>query len=70
VVGKRHLQHDTRAREALRAGTSQLLGGVAVVVMTQDASGRATYNGRPDLAKFLARVPVSAIPWRRYQLAA
>ena len=32
------------------------------------ATGAATYFGRPDIARFLSRVPVSAIPWREYTL--
>lgn len=42
--------------------------GVPVVLMAQDNSGRPSYLGRADITKFLAQVPVSAIPWREYTL--
>lgn len=40
--------------------------GVPVVLMAQDARGQPTYYGRPDIARFMARVPLRAIPWREY----
>jgi hypothetical protein len=44
------------------------LFGLPTVLMAQDAQGTPTYYGRPDLVKFLASVPVGAIPWRSYSL--
>lgn len=42
--------------------------GVPVVLMAQDTRGRPTYYGRRDIARFLARVPLRAIPWREYTI--
>lgn len=42
--------------------------GLPVVLMAQDNRGRPTYLGRPDITRFLARVPLRAIPWREYAL--
>lgn len=36
--------------------------------MAQDSRGVPTYLGRRDIVKFLAKVPVQAIPWREYTL--
>ena len=42
--------------------------GVPVVLMAQDSRGRPTYYGRQDIARFMSRVPVHAIPWRQYTI--
>jgi|HubBroStandDraft_5_1064220.scaffolds.fasta_scaffold353249_3 hypothetical protein len=41
---------------------------VPVVLMAPDPRGRPTYFGRPDIARFMANVPVRAIPWRTYTI--
>ena len=69
VAAKQHVQHDSNLREQLRSSFSRSLGGVPVVVMTQGTGGRPTFNGRRDLVRFLAQRPVSALPWRRFQLS-
>ena len=40
-----------------------------VVLMAQDSRGVPKYFGRSDIAKFLANVPLSAIPWREYSVS-
>lgn len=45
---------------------SSCFPGMPVVLMCQDHRGVATYYGRPDIAKFLARISPSRIPWKRY----
>ncbi len=47
-------------------GAFQPTFGVPVVLMAQDTSGRPTFYGRRDIARFLSNVPISAIPWREY----
>lgn len=42
--------------------------GVPVVLMAQDSRGRPTYYGRSDIAAYMSRVPVNAIPWRQYTI--
>lgn len=42
--------------------------GVPIVLMAQDSQGRPSYYGRPDIAKFMASVPISAVPWREYTI--
>jgi len=43
-----------------------LFPGTPIVLMAQDHRGSPTYYGRQDLSRFLARVPLQAIPWRKY----
>jgi hypothetical protein len=38
--------------------------------MAQDAHGTPTYYGRPDIVRFMASVPLAAVPWRKYTLPA
>lgn len=40
--------------------------GVPIVLMNQDSRGRPTYWGRTDIVRFLAKLPINALPWRRY----
>lgn len=67
VVVKPHV-----VQSRLEAGRAQLafqpvFPGLPIVLMTQDSSGTPTYFGRPDLADFLARVPLDAIPWQEFE---
>jgi len=65
VVKAAVLNNAQRAKEALR-GFGPVFPGLPVVLMAQDGRGRPTYYGRNDLSRFLSRVPLSAIPWKRY----
>ena len=66
VVVKRHVVDSrTGAGEAIVA-FQPYFPGIPVVLMAQDAWGTPTYFGRPDIARFLANVPLGAIPWKRY----
>ncbi|HET7486545.1 MAG TPA: hypothetical protein VFJ85_01355 [Acidimicrobiales bacterium] len=61
------LEQPTR-REQARARFSMGFGGVPVVLMEQDGSGRPRYSGRHDLVDFLANVFIEQLPWGKYQL--
>lgn len=66
VVVKPHvIQNRSEAESAIR-GFMPVFGGVPVVLMAQDSRGRPTYFGRPDISRFMASVPLRAIPWREY----
>jgi hypothetical protein len=47
---------------------SRVFDGLPTVLMAQDSNGTPTYYGRRDLVDFMARVPVEAVPWKRYEL--
>ena len=66
VVVKRHVINS--GGEAGRAidAFKPLFPGLPVVLMAQDHRGTPTYYGRRDIARFMAEVPLGAIPWKRY----
>ena len=68
VVVKKHIvDNATEARSAIRS-FSPVFPGLPVVLMGQDTRGRATYFGRPDIARFLSHISPGRIPWRQYTL--
>lgn len=67
VVVKPHiLQNDHSAQEAI-AGLMPAFR-MPVVLMAQSSDGCPKYYGRKDIARFLANVPLRAIPWRHYTI--
>ena len=68
VVVQRHIiDNRVTAADAI-ASFQPVFAGMPVVLMTQDGAGRPAYFGREDIARFLAGVPMRAIPWREYTL--
>jgi hypothetical protein len=67
IVRSNVIQNSATAAKAIR-GFSPIFQ-VPVVLMAQDRHGRPTYYGRPDIARFMASVPVHAIQWREYSVA-
>ncbi len=68
VVVKRHV---VQSRHAANNAIQELMPffEMPVVLMAQDSSGRPTFFGRPDIARFLSNVPLQRIPWRRYNIS-
>lgn len=66
VIVKKHVvDNSIEASEAI--GTFQpLFPELPVVLMAQDSRGVPTYFGRPDIARFMANVPLAAVPWKEY----
>ena len=69
VVG-RHELDDRNRRDQCRRSGQQVWGPVPIVLMAQDARGAPTYEGPEDLSRFLAALPVSQLPIRRWSTAA
>ena len=68
VIVKRHIiDSTTEANNAIRS-FSPIFGGVPLVLMAQDSRGVPSYYGRRDIVNYLANVPISAIPWKQYNL--
>lgn len=66
VVVKRHVvQNRFEARRAI-SSFQPCFPGLPVILMAQDGRGTPTYFGCPDIARFMASVPMGAIPWKRY----
>ncbi len=69
VIVKKHvLNNHSEANQAIQTFQQQAFPGIPVVLMAQDSRGVPTYFGRKDISKFLANVPMSAIPWKKYTL--
>ncbi len=69
VIVKKHVVDNSfEAREAIEA-FQPVFPGLPVVLMAQDARGVPTYFGRPDIARFMSGVRLSAVPWKRYTIA-
>ena len=69
VAVKQHVvQARSTANQAI-ASFAPVFPGMPIVLMGQDGRGRPTYFGRPDIARFLSRVPMSALPWKRYSVS-
>lgn len=69
AIVKRYVLDNQGEAARVAAGFGSVFGRIPVVLMAQDSRGRPTYFGRPDIVRFLSRVPVSAIPWREYSVA-
>ena len=68
VVVKQHVvENRTEANQAIMSFGS-MFSGLPVVLMSQDHLGRPKYYARGDIVDFLARIPMQAIPWRKYHL--
>lgn len=70
MVVKHHVLSDPSTRDDLVRQASQVFGGIPTVLMGQDSRGLTKYYGRRDIVRFMASVPLSAVPWKRYRSAA
>ena len=68
IVKRSVLDSPSRREEAARV-FSGLFDGLPVVLMAQDSRGVPTYWGRPDLTRFMANVPLEAVPWSEYRVS-
>lgn len=66
IVKSYVIQNRSEAEKAIQSFMPVF--GVPIVLMAQDGRGRPTYYGRRDIARFLANVPISSIPWREYTI--
>lgn len=67
VVKKSVVDNRLTAQNAIQS-FQPAFPGIPLVLMAQDFRGVPTYFGRQDIAKFLAKVPMTAIPWREYSI--
>ncbi|MPL89555.1 hypothetical protein SDC9_35591 [bioreactor metagenome] len=69
VIVKPHVLNSSIECENARRSFTPAFPGVPIILMAQDSRGVPTYQGRPDIVRFLAKVPTSRIPWKRYNYA-
>jgi hypothetical protein len=67
IVKRTIINNRFEADNAIRS-FQPLFPGIPIVLMAQNHRGKPTYYGRQDLSRFLARVPLQAIPWRKYNV--
>lgn len=68
VIVKPHvLQNRLEANQSISAFRRRF--GVPVVLMAQNHQGVPTYYGRKDIVRFLANIPLEAVPWSRFTLS-
>lgn len=67
IIVKPHVLGDANRRDGIVAQAARVFGGIPTVLMAQQ-QGRARYYGRPDIVRFMASVPLRAVPWRRYRV--
>jgi hypothetical protein len=68
VVVKPHVLNSSSEADSMRKFGVRAFGPVPIILMAQNSRGVPTYLGRQDIVKFLAKVPIHAIPWREYTL--
>jgi hypothetical protein len=66
VIVKPHVLHDASRQVNVRQLGTHAFGPIPIVLMAQNARGVPTYQGRRDLVRFLSRIYVRQIPWKRF----
>ena len=67
VSVKPHVVANVSGRDAAVRAAERAFGGIPTILLAASSS-RPRYYGRPDLVRFMARVPLQAIPWKRYTI--
>ena len=65
IVKKSVIDNRLEANRTIQA-FQPVFPGLPIVLMAQDHRGRPSYYGRKDISRFLADIPLHAIPWREY----
>lgn len=66
VIVKKHIVDSSVESQRAIQAFQRYFPGMPLILMGQDSRGRATYRGRQDIVRFMARVPLSAVPWKQY----
>jgi hypothetical protein len=69
VIVQPHVLHSSQEQINARTLGTQAFGPIPIVLMAQDSRGVPTYQGRPDIVRFLTNILMEQIPWRRYTLS-
>jgi hypothetical protein len=67
IVKKSVIDNTYKANKAIQS-FQPLFPGIPVILMAQDFRRRPIYYGRRNISRFLASVPIQAIPWKEYTL--
>jgi hypothetical protein len=66
VVVKPSVLSSPTLRDDLQTACQRYWPQTPIVLMAQDPRGTPKYYGRSDIVRFLASIPSSALPWRRW----
>jgi hypothetical protein len=66
LVVKPRVLHNQSAQSQMRGFGTKAWGRLPIVLMAQDSGGVPTYNGRPDIVRFLANIDMHRIPFKRW----
>ena len=71
VIVKSHVIQSQSSADDMRESLSTIADfvGLPIILASQDARGRFTYQGRQDIVDFLAPIDASRIPWKRYTIS-
>ena len=69
VVVKQHIINNKSEAGKVIQSMQPYFPGLPIVLMAQDHRGVPTYLGRDDIARFMASVPLHAIPWKEYTVS-
>ncbi|WP_298905240.1 hypothetical protein [uncultured Nostoc sp.] len=69
VIVKNWLTNNLSERDDTAQAFQGYFPGYNIVLMSQDGQGRATFYGRPDIVRFLQRLPTHALPWKEFTFA-
>lgn len=68
VVVKRHVLNTKSESDKAIEAFQPVFPGLPIVLMAQDSRGTPAYYGRDDIARFMAKVPLSSVPWKEYTI--
>jgi hypothetical protein len=68
IVKPQVIQLQSEANKAREAFTT-VFSNMPIILMAQNGRGIPTYQGRPDIVKFLANINPGRIPWKEYSYA-
>jgi len=68
VVVKPFVLQNSFEYDAARKSFCSAFPGIPIILMSQNSKGIPTYQGRPDIVRFLTQITPSRIPWKSYSL--
>lgn len=68
IIVKPYVLQNESESNAMRSFGNRAFGLTPIILMAQNSRGVPTYLGRIDIVNFLAKIPLSRIPWREYSI--
>jgi hypothetical protein len=66
VVVQNHVLNNVSERDDVKASFQRYFPGCNIILMGQDNRGQPTYYGRSDITRFLSRIQMRRLPFKRY----